>query len=246
MSHELLFSHCNCCGIRRSHSFHRLWRAIGLICVAVAGGTSSCWAIDSATVPNSANDQSIEIPDNPFGLDKQLSCGPRCVQFVLDLYRQEVPFATILQECTPGPRGTSLKQVQDSLQLHQVYTSPFSDASINSLKLLHHPAIVHVNTRNNAGHFLVLINWNDATNTFLTFNPPDFYGSLEENEIARNLSGAGLVVSDSPLPPAEKLVDPSPSIVPSLAITILSLLWLSMNVSSWRVHRVSVRKQSRA
>jgi hypothetical protein len=185
----------------------------------------------------SAGNIDYPLPSNPYALDGQLSCGPRCAAFFLDYFGREVSYTEVLEKCPPGPVGASLEQVKDLLEKYGVYTLGFSDATAEKLKRLRYPAIMHLNNKDGTGHFLVLLGWEQEKQAFRVYSPPSFYGHTSEKELGDRLSGFGLAVSDRSLPPIENLLFEENQLWPYLGVLLLSIILFVWVATSSRFSR---------
>jgi hypothetical protein len=180
---------------------------------------------------SSAGEVGQSLPANPYAHDPQLSCGPRCAAFLFSYFGRECDYAGILEECAPGPLGTTLEQVRGLVEGHGLSTCCFSGATTGKLKRLRCPAIVHLTqTGGGPGHFLVLVGWSSEKEAFHVYSPPSFYGLKREEELAGRLSGLGLAISDKPLPAADELLRSEDSLWPSwlaLLLTSSLLIWIA-------------------
>lgn len=178
--------------------------------------------------------QFITVPEVPFALDRQLSCGPRCAHFLLSFFDLEPTYSSVLVRCEVGPNGVSMSTLNNVLVGYGLNVVPVTGVqNLQALKQLPAPAIVHVSKeadwtteKGNIGHFIVVVNWDNERGEFLTFNPPDQYGYISESVIAGKISGPALVVSDDQLPNAENMVIRQTQFTWYLAATACTLFCL--------------------
>lgn len=170
------------------------------------------------------------LPENVFALDGKLSCGPRCVHFVLELYRREISYDQVIQECSPGPNGTSLKQLQDCLKSHGLKVLPLAGPISQAARQLKIPMIARMESKTGAGHFVVIVKWDEQSGKALIYDPPTFYGQVPADEFSHSLSGIGLIVSDETLPSIDDLVSANASMMPLAVTTGFSLAVLFASV----------------
>lgn len=175
---------------------------LGLLSLLNADRTN---AGDSLVLAAQEDHRRIPLPDNVFALDNKLSCGPRCVHFLLQVYNRDVPYEDVLRDCSPGANGTSLKQLQDCLKSHGLHVLPLSGPAYQAARQLNQPMIARLQSTSGSGHFVVIIDWDEASGEVLVYNPPVSYGHVPASEFAPSLSDISLVVSDKLLPSVDEL-----------------------------------------
>lgn len=175
----------------------------------------------------------IPLPDNVFALDNKLSCGPRCVHFLLQVYHRDVPYEDVLRDCSPGANGTSLKQLQDCLKSHGLHVLPLSGPAYQAARQLSQPMIARLQSDSGSGHFVVIVDWDEESGEVLVYNPPGSYGKIPADEFAPSLSDISLVVSDKQLPAVSDL---NSGRVTNLMLTALTAVSASLLFAAvWRL-----------
>lgn len=210
---------------------HILRRRTARLFVGALTGLMLC-VVASASYATQDSDPKPEVreqglPDNAYALDRMLSCGPRCVSFVMNLFNKQISYSEILKECPPGPLGTSMQELKASLENHGLYVLGVKGVTVDTLKELTTPAIVHLTPRTETGHFVVVMDWSESEKTFHTYSPPRNYGPTSEEDLAAVLSGFALIVSDKPLPSIHEIAPSrisSVGLIASLCLTGLCLV----------------------
>lgn len=204
-----------------------------LLGVLSSGNVSEVRAGDSLASVSPQDHGRIPLPENVFALDNKLSCGPRCVHFLLQVYHRDVPYEDVLRDCSPGANGTSLKQLQDCLKSHGLHVLPLSGSAYEAARQLRRPMIARLQSESGSGHFVVIVNWDEESGEVLVYNPPGSYGNVPAGELAPSLSDISLVVSDKQLP---AVADLNSGRVTNLMLTALTAVSASLLLAAvWRL-----------
>ncbi len=148
------------------------------------------------------------LPENPYALDVDRTCGPLCLSFLDTFFRGENRFDEILKICPPGNFGTNLEQIRRAAEDLGYQTVAFKNVTTDQLRRMRYPAIVHLErSGGGGGHYVVLLDWDRKTGDFRGFDPPNQFGSLKADWVAGHMSGLGLIVSNTTLTPATELLD---------------------------------------
>lgn len=156
--------------------------------------------------PVVAGEPQYTLPGNPYTLDEDRCCGPHCVCFLDGFFSGECNIEEVMADCTPGPLGTSLDQLELACQNLGYFTAAIKGADVETLLSVQFPVIVHLSKGNRSGHFMVVLGYNEQNQTIRGFSPPRNYGSFDPELLRDQMTGLGLVVSDKPLPPFDELV----------------------------------------
>lgn len=159
----------------------------------------------------------LETPARPFDLDMSRNCGPACVAFLDKTFSGGHSFADVVEVCPASEDGTSLADLQRAAKQLGYHTLPFR-ATVSQLKRLPYRAILHrevvygkvATSRRSINHFVVLLSWEPELRAFRVFDPPTRITSMNEHAARDELSGAGLILSATPIPPLKEVLAPKP------------------------------------
>jgi hypothetical protein len=138
------------------------------------------------------------LPENPYSVDRQRACGAMALAFMDAYLSGSHSYADVASACPPGPLGSSMEDLQTAARAMGYHTLAF-EASVDGLKRLRGPAIVHCKAEKGPGHYLVVLEWNEARHAFHLFDPPRSLGECTEARLGEWITGYGLVVSKTPI-----------------------------------------------
>ncbi len=105
-----------------------------------------------------ANNSSVSsrVTGDKEGRTSDLTCGPRCVQFVLGQYGVSEDLMPLIREIQWAEleRGASLGQLRDALECRGIHTAMIR-ISPSSAIMADTPIILHGETNRGSGHFVV-------------------------------------------------------------------------------------------
>ena len=173
-------------------------------CIMFRSSVGFCILV--ACITTVVADADRPLAENPYALDSEKSCGPMCVGFLDRHFGGTRHYSEIASLCPPGALGINLESAEAALQKLGYHTR-IVRLTAESLRTLQWPCIIHEENGAGLGHFVVCIRWQPDHGTFQLYSPPMSLDEAKFETLKQRMGTAiAIVVSPTPLPPANELV----------------------------------------